>query len=139
MRKKIENCKKCLFVKKCWRKQNFQNFFLESLPVINLHLWWKFEVKSLILLKVIQVLNSMTSSNYYENWLKIEVFPKFFEFLAIWTLWPCPIVFLISIRFSFFEKSEKMCIGFSRKKKLTPPVEDINLYVQCFELCNFTG
>ena len=80
--------------------KNFEIFFIKSLPFIDLHFWWKFEVQSLFLLKVIQIFLSMTSS----KWGKIGVFPRFFEFRASWTLWPCPILFSISIR---FEKTQK--------------------------------
>ena len=42
--------------------KNFKFFFIKSLPFMDLHLWRKFEVNSLILLKVIQVPIFMTSS-----------------------------------------------------------------------------
>ena len=35
----------------------------------------------------------------HENWLKIEIFPNLFYFRAYWTLWSCPFLFSISIRF----------------------------------------
>ena len=48
--------------------------------------WWSDRKKNL---------NNLVGLNH-ENWLKIEVVPKFFKFEASWTLWQCPIFFSIT-------------------------------------------